>query len=202
MLELIVYILTAIFLTELIGYNLLVFLLSGWRQTRQINEYPLVSVVIPAYNEEKFIERKVKNIFELDYPRNKLEVIVINDESTDNTENIVKKLQRRYRNLKLVSHGIRKGQAAAFNTGVRNSKGKFILLSDADSILDRNVLINALQSFDHDIGAVCGRVKEVMNQGLIGRINSLSWLFRGLYQSAEGRIDSTIPVFTPVAFAA
>ena len=199
MLELVVYILATIFMIETVGYSLIVAAFSGWEKTYKLSKFPKVSIVIPAYNEEKFIEKKIKNILSLDYPRDNLEIIVVNDHSDDDTAEIVDRLSRKIRNLRLISHKTRKGQAAAFNTGVRNAGNHFILLSDADSLLDRNSLKHAVGSFDRDIGIVCGRVREVLNQSFVGKLNSLSWFYRGLYQSAESKIDSTLPVFTPFA---
>ena len=57
----------------------------------KLDELPFVSMIVPAYNEEKTIERTIRSLLNLDYPKNKLEIIVVNDESKDNTADVVKK---------------------------------------------------------------------------------------------------------------
>src|SRR3972149_12056554 len=87
------------------------------------DELPFVSVLIPAWNEAKTIARTIASIMASNY-RN-FEVIVIDDGSTDNTFNIVKKLEAKYSNLK-VYHKENAGKGAALNFGIKKAKGKIV----------------------------------------------------------------------------
>ena len=68
------------------------------KKLRNNNKFPKVSIIIPAHNEEKNILRTINSVLNLDYPKDRLEIIVVDDSSTDNTSNVVKK----YRQVKLV----------------------------------------------------------------------------------------------------
>ena len=68
-------------------------MLLNEEKTKITTKFPSVSILIPAYNEGKTITKTIKSVLNLDYPKDKLEIIVINDSSTDNTADMVKKLQ-------------------------------------------------------------------------------------------------------------
>ncbi len=104
-------------------------------------KFPLISFIIPVFNEETVIEQKLKNTFELAYP-GQLEVIVIDDGSTDSTPDILKRWQIADRRLVYVRNK-RLGKAAALRTGIKTAKGEIIALSDADSILNNEALFNS-----------------------------------------------------------
>ena len=90
---------------------------------------PLVSVIIPAYNSGRFISEAIESILEQIYPE--LEVIVVNDGSTDNTEEII----RKYRNRVRYIYQPNKGLAEARNSGIRAARGKYLQFLDADDLL-------------------------------------------------------------------
>ncbi len=92
---------------------------------------PLVSVIIPAYNAEKYIERTIHSALLQDYEN--LEIIVIDDGSTDNTADVVKKLAEKDRRLKYV-HQQNGGVSSARNHGYKFSKGEYLAFLDADDI--------------------------------------------------------------------
>ena len=87
---------------------------------------PFVSVIVPTYNEERVIEKRIKNLFELDYPENKYEIIVVDSGSTDNTAQIVEDIirQNTKTTLKLIKENERKGKASAINLGKKHAKGE------------------------------------------------------------------------------
>lgn len=96
-----------------------------------MNKYYL-SIIIPAYNEEKKIERDIKEAFNFLSKKNVIgEVIVSTDGITDKTNEIVKKLQKKYKNLNLIAHKNKIGKGMAIKKGVEKSKGKYIMFADA-----------------------------------------------------------------------
>jgi len=115
---------------------------------------PDVSVIVPAFNEEDYIASCLESILKQDY-RGKMEVIVVNDGSTDRTAGIAKKHP-----IKLIDLKTNGGKANALNIGIEQSKGDIIIFSDADSELESNavkILVNALGK-DPKVGAVAGKV--------------------------------------------
>ncbi|MDO8572396.1 MAG: glycosyltransferase [bacterium] len=123
----------------------------------QKEEYePLVSFVIPCKNEAEAIYKTITQCFESDYPKNKLEVIVINDGSTDNTMEVLKKIKRKYKNLIIVNWKINKGKRYGMAEGFRISKGEIIIQLDSDSYIEPKTFRNLIKPFQNlEIAAVC-----------------------------------------------
>ncbi|MGC9079781.1 MAG: glycosyltransferase, partial [Nanopusillaceae archaeon] len=141
-------ILIIIFVELLISIYTLIFLYS-YREEKidvEIKEYPKVSIIVPAYNEEKNIGETLKRLVKLDYPKDKLEIIVVDDGSTDNTSEVVRKYIEKYPNIKLFrkENG---GKASALNYGIKNSTGEYIVTLDADSIPQEDSLKKMLKYF-------------------------------------------------------
>jgi len=123
---------------------------------------PFVSVIVPTYNEEKVIRKRVENLYELDYPKNKYEIIVVDSGSTDKTAEIVEEIIRTNNNstptLKLVREKERRGKASAINFGKKHAGGDIVLVTDANSVFDKNVLKEMMPHFKiPNVGVVSGR---------------------------------------------
>ncbi len=100
-------------------------------------EHPLISVVIPTYNRREKVAWLIKSIFESDYPRDRLEIIVVDDASTDGTCKYIKKL---FPQVKVIRNAEEKLLAESRNIGVRASRGKYIFIIDDDNVVDRNTI--------------------------------------------------------------
>ncbi|MDT2813653.1 glycosyltransferase family 2 protein [Vagococcus carniphilus] len=120
---------------------------------------PYVSIIIPVYNEEKVIEKKLVNLMELNYPQDKCEIMIASDNSTDNTNLIVKKYISEYSNIHLVEVKNRKGKTNAQDEAVDRSKGEILVFSDANSILENNA-INEITKYmvNEDVSYVAGKL--------------------------------------------
>ncbi len=120
--------------------------------------FPMISIVVPAYNEEWHVIKTLNSLIKLDYPHEKLELIVVNDYSKDNTEKIVREFIKNQKknpkinkiSLKLINHPTNKGKAEALNTAVEHAKGEFFVCIDADSIVEKNALIHMVDMFQKD----------------------------------------------------
>lgn len=118
---------------------------------------PTISIVIATYNEEENISKKLENVFQLDYPSDKMEVIVV-DASTDNTPEIVKKWMIRHPNIRLIREKHRRGLASALNLGYSLAKGEIVIKTDCDQLLGKDSIKQIVSNFvDPNIGAVSGR---------------------------------------------
>jgi len=122
-------------------------------------EKPFISVVIPTYNRSNILPRCLDSLFNQTYPKDLYEVIIVNDGSKDNTENILKE------NEKMAPCGFtwitqqNQGIASATNSGISRSKGDLICFTGDDCIVEYNWITNLVNGFiDDSIGAVGGKV--------------------------------------------
>jgi biofilm PGA synthesis N-glycosyltransferase PgaC len=155
-------------------------------QSIKLDDHPLFSIIIPAFNEDNIIEPIVKNLNNLNYPN--YEVIVVNDASTDNTGKILDKLSLNNQKwLRVVHLEQNRGKANALNMGILVSNGHFILTIDADCMLDRE----ALNWFawhllsNPRVGAITGNPRVWNRTSLLGKIQA------GEYSSIIGLIKRT-----------
>jgi len=137
------------------GSYFVIFHLNLWFENREnicecykkVNDsaLPPLSLIIPAYNEEGNIRKTLEKITKIDYPRKKLEIIVVDDGSTDRTYRVAKEFKS---NLVKVYTKPNKGKANALNYGISKSKGDFIAVMDADTYIDREALKKCMKYFD------------------------------------------------------
>ncbi|MBC2726901.1 glycosyltransferase [Desulfosporosinus sp.] len=126
--------------------------------------YPIVSVLIPAHNEERVIGRTVEALARLDYPKECIEIIVINDSSTDGTGNVLAEKQKLYPFLKVVTINPplgAKGKSNALNQGFLASYGEYVVIYDADNTPERRAVRRLVEAIVNDpsIGAVVGKFR-------------------------------------------
>ena len=157
---------------------------------------PNVSVVVAARNEEENIERCVKSIVEVDYPKDKLEIIVANDGSTDRTAEIVQNLQKDSPNLKLLnietSINNLKGKANALAQAIDKASGEFIFMTDADCMVPKNWIKGMLKYFDDRTGVASG-ITIIEHGKIFYGMQSLDWAFLLGVAASVGKL------FKPVA---
>ena len=107
---------------------------------------PKVSILVPAYNEEKAIVRTIKSLQELNYPKDKVEIMVIDDGSNDRTYELSKKLAKEDSRI-IVYTKQNGGKGSALNYGIAKAKGEFIISMDADSFASKDALIHMIGYF-------------------------------------------------------
>jgi cellulose synthase/poly-beta-1,6-N-acetylglucosamine synthase-like glycosyltransferase len=161
---------------------------------------PSVSVVVPTYNEAAIIETKLSDIIALDYPMEKMEVVLA-DASTDNTVDVAREYlkDREAPELTVLHDDDRRGVATAVNEAVASATGEVIFRTDADSALDPGTLRECVATLsDPSIGVVTGRQTEVLGGS---EVETDYRDLLTLVQAVESRIDSTFIVHGPcVAF--
>ncbi|OGI57506.1 hypothetical protein A3B85_02970 [Candidatus Nomurabacteria bacterium RIFCSPHIGHO2_02_FULL_37_13] len=114
----------------------------------KLAKYPAVTIVVSCWNEEKTVYKTVRSLLNLNYPKNKLKIFLIDDGSTDNTWNILRKFEK-YPNIK-VFHKENGGKYTALNLGLENMKSDFFGGLDADSFADPESLIRIMSFFEKD----------------------------------------------------
>lgn len=129
-------------------------------------EYPFVSIMVPAHNEGVVIVKTVESLLQFEYPKNRYEIIVINDNSSDNSAQLLKELQDKNpnRNLKVINTDNitgGKGKSNALNIGYGESKGDFLVIYDADNTPEKKALLYLVAEIigDDSLGAVVGKFR-------------------------------------------
>jgi cellulose synthase/poly-beta-1,6-N-acetylglucosamine synthase-like glycosyltransferase len=147
-------------------------------ETENITYQPTVSILIPAHNEEQVIGRILQGMTKLTYPKDKLQVIVIDDASTDNTGKIAENYSQKYPYVKVIHRSQKegkRGKASALNAGFKHATGEIILCFDADYYPQIDIVEKLTKKFvNPKVGAVQGRV-VVLNepQNMVTRLVAL-----------------------------
>jgi hyaluronan synthase len=135
-----------------------------YRRTKDAGLEPRVAIVMPGFNEEDAIAASLRSLLALDYPAEKLEIVAVNDGSTDNT---LAEMQRVAAGadgrVNVIDLGHNQGKRAAMAAGIRATNADIIAFVDSDSVLEPDALRVLVQSFaDPKVGAVCGHA-DVLN---------------------------------------
>ena len=147
---------------------------------------PTITFVIAAYNEEAVIAEKLENTIELDYPKEKIEIIVASHGSTDSTHNIVSGYSEN--NIMSLHSSNREGKSAALNYAVENASNEIIVFSDANNMFSKDALLYLARHFQrNDIGGVCGR-KSITesNDRQAAKGDGLYWKYESAIKNSEG----------------
>ena len=188
---------------------------------------PNLSVVVPAHNEERVIGRLLERIVEFTYPKEKLQVVVVDDGSTDNTGKIIEDFANKYAFIKPLHKHSATGKAAALNEALKQATGEIIYFFDADYVPDHDFVEKSNHAFsDPKVGLVQGNIRvlnedkgvqKVVSLERIGgfRVNQLardilglvpqfggtaSGVRRSLLQSLDGFDESVLAEDTDLTF--
>ncbi|MBI2107056.1 glycosyltransferase family 2 protein [Candidatus Woesearchaeota archaeon] len=160
----------------------------------EIKDYPLVTIAIPAWNEEKSIVSTLECILNLDYPKDKMQIIVIDDNSKDDTFAVTKKFISKNKNIQLLRHNNNKGKAGAMNTALRYAKGEFFWVYDADSYASKELLKNLVCKFyeedNEKVGAVVA-ITLIKNHGnWVEKMQRLEYVMTAFMRKLTGSTDT------------
>lgn len=154
--------------------------------------FPKVSILIPAHNEEVVIKDTIKSMIQLNYPKNKLEVIIINDNSSDHTGAIIEDYSKRYPFIKAVHTkppNAGKGKSSALNQGLKHSTGEIIVVYDADNMPEPDAIYYLALGLcnDKSAGAIVGKFRvENADKNLLTRLINIETLtFQWLAQAGR-----------------
>jgi len=158
---------------------------------------PKASILIAAYNEAQDIEATLRNKLALDYPTDKLEVLVISDESDDGTDEIIERVANESPfPIRLFRQVPRQGKTAGLNTLVPETTGDIVLFSDANSQWDSQAVSRLCSNFaDPDVGYVTGKMVYVNDDGsLVGDGCSAYMKYENWLREQETRVGSVVGV--------
>ena len=189
MIQLAVYSLLALIIYTYLGYPIIIVLLSKiFKRRRNIDHQfiPTVSWVVPSYNEEGIIADKIRNLLQLDYPDDRLEIIIITDGSTDETPLIASKFPE----VKVLHEDRRGGKSAAENRAMKFVSGDIVVFNDANTIVSKNALKEMVKHYaDPIVGGVSGAKGIIVEDGDTAESKGEGLYWR--YESAIKKADST-----------
>lgn len=159
---------------------------------------PAASIIIPAYNEAKHIRQKILNTLALDYPKERLEILVGSDGSTDETEKIVREFADQ--GVLFFDFEVNRGKTAVQNDLVKHSSGEILIFTDAASFLKKDALLNiTMNFFDERVGCVAGTMRFAdTDTNLTTQSQGLYWRYEVKIRKLESRIGNLIGVDGPL----
>jgi cellulose synthase/poly-beta-1,6-N-acetylglucosamine synthase-like glycosyltransferase len=176
-----------------LGYGILLYVIVklkrifGRKKPAPIDFEPHVTLVVSAFNEEDFIDAKIQNTLELNYPREKLDIIFITDGSNDRTPDIV----RNYEGIRLLHESERKGKGAAMNRAVHHVKTPVVIFCDANTLLNRDCVKEIAKHYlDESVGGVAG--EKVIYTSAKERAASAGEGIYWKYESALKKLDAEL----------
>ncbi|MBN2458060.1 glycosyltransferase family 2 protein [Candidatus Woesearchaeota archaeon] len=171
----------------------LIVFLSEKRDTRKkrLTSYPQVTVAIPAYNEERCIRRTILNLLKLRYPVDRLEIIVVDDGSTDKTSSVVKRIMRENKgyDIKLIEQE-NHGKGTALNKALKAAAGEYFVCLDADSFVKNDALERMLPYFDDpDVAVVLPVLKVHKPKNLLQKMQWYEYLINMFFKELMAKLD-------------
>ncbi|MBA3064387.1 glycosyltransferase family 2 protein [Candidatus Woesearchaeota archaeon] len=170
---------------------LITFLDSKEEKKKVIKKFPLVSVVVPAYNEEDVILETLESVIGLDYPKNKLDIIIVNDGSTDSTKDVAEKFIDKHKgyDIKLINQA-NQGKWVALNNALKIAKGEFFTCLDADSSVEKAALKKMLPYFtDNNVAAVLPLIKIKNPKGILQKIQCYEYIVNFFYKKIMSSLN-------------
>ncbi len=188
-----------------LSYNIIIILLGFMARRNIYNNlgissytHPKISIIIPTKDEENVIGRVLESILKQVYPREKMEIIVVDGSSTNATYEIAMRYRALYPNIiKVIREENPRGKPAALNLALKYVNGDIVGVLDADSILNTDVLLNVSRKFEYpNITAIQGRLRSVnSDQNILTRIISLEekgWY--SLLMKSRDRLGLFVPI--------
>lgn len=158
-------------------------------KNKKAKKYPFVSIMVPAFNEEKTLRGTMYSLLSLDYPKDKIEFFIINDGSTDNTLKVAKEFESR--GVKVYTKENQGGKGYALNFGLKKCRGEFVGCLDADSFVRSQALKKMVGYFeDPNIMAVTPSLKVCEDKTILQKIQKIEYLMGVFLRKVFAYLDS------------
>lgn len=160
---------------------------------------PFISIILPTFNEETMIERRIRNLLEQNYPKEKFEILIVDSASDDKTVSIASSTMNldadHNPRIMVISQAERKGKADAVNHALSFASGEIIVISDTNSLYNRDALPALVQPFqDPMTGGVSGRYSLMGVEGKYEASESFYWELEHIMLEGESALDSVATV--------
>ncbi len=175
-----------------LGYPLLVTLLARLRPAPRFappSEWPVLTLLIAAYNEEKVIARKIENVLALKYPPERLQILIAADGSDDATVDIARGYAQR--GVEVLYEPRRAGKMAAINRAMPFVRGEIVVFSDANNLYEADALLHLAAPFgDPSVGGVSGAKSLLEEEDSLGASEGLYWKYESFVKAQESRLGT------------
>jgi cellulose synthase/poly-beta-1,6-N-acetylglucosamine synthase-like glycosyltransferase len=180
------------------GYPLWIYLRSrlhprAWRQEPML---PSVSIILAVHNGAALLRQKVDHLLSLDYPRDRMEIVIVSDGSTDDTDDILKEFPAPpVRSIRCSEQG---GKAAALNQGVQSATGEILVFVDIRPWVENNALQLLLSNFaDPRVGCAAGELvlREDGHEASAKAVGGFYWRYEQWIRKCEAKVDSPLGVY-------
>ncbi len=196
--KVIFYISAFVIVWAMVGYPISLKVIGKIYKSRKLqkdyNHQPTVTVMVVAHNEEKVILDKLNNIIELDYPKEKIEFLISSDNSTDRTNEIVRSFIANHSeyNIRLYEVKARMGKTNAQNEAKKTVTTEYLVMTDANSMMDKNAVKELMAAFtSDDIAYVTGRLSIVNHETSdVSNAEASYWDGDLATREIEGRIQT------------
>jgi len=161
-----------------------------------------VSIIMPCYNAEKNIGKAIESLLDLDYPKDMIEIIVVDDKSTDGSVKEIKKYVKKYKNVRLIARKVNFGKAAGpTNDGVLAAKYDYIAVADDDSTPDRDALLKMIGFLQKDkkVGGVTCAVMAKNTDTFFEKLQAVEYTIISFTRKLLDMVDAVY--VTPGPFA-
>jgi len=189
------YVLALLLIWTFVGYPLLMirFALRRRDVKKNYSFQPFISILVPTFNEEAVVQQRLQNLRALQYPKDKYEILVVDSGSSDATKSVVERICQEggTPRVRLVCEDERRGKASAINCGSAHAAGDIILVTDANSSFDANVLKELAPYFENvKIGGVGGRYVVSNPENPLPAAEQFYWDLEDLLRTGESALDS------------
>lgn len=186
----------ALIIYTYLGYALVITLLARFKKSAHKNEFatdelPTVTLVVPAYNEEDFIQKKLDNCFALNYPDQKLKLLFVADGSNDKTASIIEKNE----NVTLLFRPERMGKAAAINRAMQIVDTDIAVFNDANTLLAPDTILKLVQPYTNpNVAGVSGEKRIIVRQedGTNAQGEGLYWKYESYLKRKDAEVLSVM----------
>lgn len=193
--KIIFWIALLLFIFPYIFYPVIIKLLSLLKKDKKLkNYYHSISMIIPAYNEKNIISKKIENCLSLNYPKDKVEILLGSDGSNDGTNEVIEKICLVNPKIKFYNFKQRRGKISVLNDLSEKANNEILIFSDANCMLNKDCLINIDKHFsDKKVGCVSG-VKRIikLKNNLTSKNEGLYWKFESFIKKCESKFYSLI----------
>ena len=175
------------------GYPVFIWIIARLfpRPVKKSPFLPDISILIAVYNEEDVIGNKIKNLLRLDYPPEKMEILIGSDGSTDRTNEIIKSAGSA--KITLIENATRRGKIATINELASKAKGAILVFTDARQEFARTALAELTANFaDPSVGCVSGELIFAEEEGATAKGINLYWNYEKFIRGSESRVHSML----------
>lgn len=188
------------FVLVTIGFLLLhLYLYHGLSKSIALDNYlsdrlPFVSVIVAGRNEENNIAACIDSLSKINYPKDKLQIMLVNDKSTDNTLNIMQEATAGMTQFDVMSsrdiiHNNLRGKANAIDSAIEICKGEIIMMTDADCKVQPSWVLNTVKYFSEEVSMVCGFTLINSSNSLFAKLQCLDWIYLLTLASSSCGLD-------------